>query len=315
MLLRIRLDKTARSGTNVARRYCNLNCIWCHSDYFDHYGFTAISNNHFIEAVRRLIRVAKPTETHVRIAGAGEPMTVGSELVDLICRLKKMPAVSKVKLTTNGVLLEAAVQQLIDVHLDSVTISLNSLQQDSYVKYSRHNVIHKVLKGIERAYMLGLPMKINVIYWRNNSNQINEYEKLAITYKGLRIKFFDLIPSTSEDQLLYLPLADLENDLLHMGATFIEETSPYPQRIYTLPSGVKFDVKISGKLNTCPNVGCAVRDFCLEGCRHSVRIGLDGIMKPCGIRNDNSVELTAPGVSDSYIWQSLHSGGKVGYEN
>jgi molybdenum cofactor biosynthesis enzyme MoaA len=315
MLLRIRLDKTAKSGTNVTQRYCNLNCVWCHSDYFDHYGFRAISNDDFVDAIQRLVRVAKPTRTHIRIAGAGEPLIVGDELFDLISRLKKMMAVSMVKLTTNGVLLEETARRLVDVHLDSATISLNSLRRNNYIKYSRCNKIDAVLKGLERAYMLGLSLKVNVIYWGGNSNQIKDYEKLAMTYRGLRIKFFDLIPSTSEDQLLYLPLSDLEDNLLAMGATFTEETSPYPQHTYTLPSGVKFDVKVSGKLNTCPNIDCTVRDFCVEGCRHSVRIGLDGVMKPCGIRNDNRVALTASNTSDSQIWQSLHSGGKVGYEN
>ena len=159
------------------------------------------------------------------------------------------------------------------------------------------------------------PLKINVIYWKCNSHQVKDYENLAMVYRGIRIKFFDLIPSTDADHLLYLPLSALEDELILIGATFTEETSPYPQRVYTLSSGVKFDVKISGKLNTCPNLSCRVRDFCLEGCRHSVRVGMDGIMKPCGIRNDNSARLTASGITDAQIWHSLHTGGKVGYEN
>ena len=74
-------------------------------------------------------------------------------------------------------------------------------------------------------------------------------------------------------------------------------------------------MKIAGLLNNCPNLNCTLRDICLEGCRHSIRIGLDGIMKPCGVRTDNTVDLFNADTKDADIWRALHDAGKVGYKN
>src|SRR5690554_175047 len=106
MLLRFRLDKTARSGSTVRGRVCNLDCTWCHHDYFDHGEFTAISNGQFVEITKRIIEVTGASEAIIKIAGDGEPTTVGTqELAELVKHLKTIPQVSQVKLTTNGVLL------------------------------------------------------------------------------------------------------------------------------------------------------------------------------------------------------------------
>jgi len=310
----IRLDKTAKSGTYINKRLCNLDCIWCHNDYFEHNGFIAISNEDFISAINRIINAASFSAVQIRIAGGGEPPLVGvSELSDLIYQIKQIPQVSDIKLTTNGILLGKYIKSLKASGLDSVTVSLNSLNQDVYKKYSQRDKLFQVLESLETVYSIGIKLKINTIYWTGNENELLKYESLSIKYDGLPIKFFDLIPNSESGLQYYLPLSKLEKQLQKWGINYIDEIEPYYQRIYQFPSGAVFIVKKSSDTNNCPNKLCKFRDICVEGCRHSIRIGMDGILKPCGVRRDNEINLFQNGVTNYDIWQALYSGGKVGY--
>ena len=78
-VLRIRLDKTIRSGSKIEDRGCNIFCLWCHHDYIDHTSCfrDAIPNQLFVNCVARVIEAAKVDHVTVRISGDGEPTTVG----------------------------------------------------------------------------------------------------------------------------------------------------------------------------------------------------------------------------------------------
>jgi molybdenum cofactor biosynthesis enzyme MoaA len=311
--LRFRIDKTGKSGAWINKKQCNLNCVWCHHDYFPHDGFVAINNDQFIDAIKRVISATKIPEASVRIAGDGEPTLVGEhELIDLIRKLHMVPEVTKVKMTTNGILIGQLANALVESKIDSLTISLNSLDEYGYQNYTGVNALSQVLNSIDIAYRLGLRLKINTIYWKYNQNQIADFESLSCKYNGMPIKFFDLLIQSYIDESFYLPLSQLENYLLDTGAVIINDTCyPYPKRIYKTVKGAIFEIKVAGRLNNCKNRKCNFRDICLEGCRHSVRIGLDGIMRPCGVRRDNSVDLLDHNLQDVDIINSLMDGGKL----
>ena len=311
MTLYFRLDKTARQGVRVTSRYCNISCVWCHDDYFKHSGFVSISNRQFVSIVRRILSATKDDVAFVRFAGSGDPTVCGGDdLADLIALLREVPQIRKIKMTTNGVLLGSMVEKLKD--LDSVNVSLNAMRPESYYDYARYDGFSRVLSSIEYAVNAGMTVKINSIFWKKNEADLDLYEKLSQQYGGITIKFVDLLVHKDEDAKLFIPLSKLEDSIRPKSIAIREEFFPYPKRIYTLASGAVFEVKIAGRLNTCPNFKCKVRDICLEGCRHSIRIGLDGSLQPCGVRLDNKLNLLDTSVTDRQIVQALYSGGKVG---
>ena len=75
-MFRFRLDKTAKTGQLISGRICNLDCIWCHHDYFNHSDShrCAISNEMFADSIVRVIAAAKVEEAVVRIGGNGKPL-------------------------------------------------------------------------------------------------------------------------------------------------------------------------------------------------------------------------------------------------
>ena len=170
-----------------------------------------------------------------------------------------------------------------------------------------------MLDSIDIAYQARIPLKINTIYWTGNEDEIPLFDDLSAKYKGMTIKFFDLLSGSELEKSLYLPLEKLEKEIKNRVVSITELAWPYAKRVYHLQSGAVFEIKVAGQINNCPNLSCFAREICLEGCRSSIRLGLDGSLKPCGVRNDNTVNLGDPNVTDEMIWDALHSGGKVGW--
>ncbi len=310
MSLKFRLDKTARAGSIVKQRSCNLACVWCHHDYFTHNGFTVINNADMQQLVQRVIKAATDDDAEVRIAGDGDPTMAGAELVDLVQRCKSIPQVHKVKVTTNGVLLGRLAAPLRDAGVDSVTVSLNALTRSGYMRYAQRDLLDQVLVSIEQAVAVGLHLKINLIYSAWNQDEMGQFEALSCRFNGMPIKVFDLIP-TGDGSDLFVPLDKLESALRPLAVSIFDQRNPYAKRTYRLKSGAVFEVKTAGSDNTCPMTACPARSRCLEGCRHSVRIGMDGWMRPCGVRTDNLLNLRSPSATDADIRRALASGGKL----
>ena len=312
-MFRFRLDKTAKTGQLISGRICNLDCIWCHHDYFNHSDShrCAISNEMFADSIVRVIAAAKVEEAVVRIGGNGEPTLVGcAELVELIELLRQIPQVKSIRMTTNGVLLEEMTRPLRDAGLDVVTISLNSLDPEIYRFYAGSYCLERVLSSLEASLAVGLITRVNVIYCRLNARELGDFLDLAQRNRSLTLKFFDLIPASQLDARLYLPLDQLEERLASYAYQIEELGDAYPCREYHLTGGGTIQVKTTQK-NNCPNLACPARRKCLEGCRSSIRIRLDGILQPCGVRTDNIVDLFSSGITPAQIRKALRSGGKL----
>jgi molybdenum cofactor biosynthesis enzyme MoaA len=60
-------------------------------------------------------------------------------------------------------------QALFNANIDTVSVSLNSLDRERYNNYSGYDYLSTVLDSISKAYQVGLQLKINSIYWKYNS--------------------------------------------------------------------------------------------------------------------------------------------------
>jgi molybdenum cofactor biosynthesis enzyme MoaA len=314
-VLRIRLDKTAKSGELLKCLNCNLACIWCHGDFFKHKLSTpAISNEKIVDIVKATISASTRQKVEVKISGQGEPCLVGvEELCDLIKRLRQIPKVSIVKLLTNGILLEGMLPDLVAAGLNSITVSINSLNPKVYAEITSHDDLECALKAVNAAVEMGLKTKINAVYTKLNSTEVLDYIRFSGEHAGLVVKFFDLLITKPICKDLYLPLSDLQRKLAPLATSV--RTLLYPYRAdeyHFLDVGAIIQVKTAGGINECPNTGCQYRNSCLEGCRSAVRISQDGTLHPCGVRTDNVITFKDRSPSIEMIKVALHSGGKNG---
>src|SRR5690606_32548307 len=100
------------------------------------------------------------------------------DLPDLAARLKPLPGVEELALTTNGLHLARHAAALKQAGLDRVTVSLDSLDEEIFGGMNgRGASVKPVLEGIDRAAEVGLtPVKLNVVVQRN----VNEGSVLDI---------------------------------------------------------------------------------------------------------------------------------------
>lgn len=312
-ILRLRIDRTLKTGARIESRNCNLSCIWCHHDYMTHTkgGKTAISNEAYVRFANTLIDVTNPSEVTVRISGDGEPTLSGAdELSDLIRKMKQIKPVKSVKLTSNGILFGEMAASLKDAGLNGVTVSVNSLDPETFALYTGVDCLSQVLHSIQICRNVGLPTKINTIFSRLNSHEVQDFISYARLNPDVELRFFDIIPFDKLTRRFYLPLDKLENLLNSVAEKVVEKWGAYYYKEYHLAGGGNILVK-QASINRCPNTTCTTRAKCREGCRASVRIRADGWLQPCGIRLDNAIDLQAPDITTEKIKLALKSGGKI----
>jgi cyclic pyranopterin phosphate synthase len=98
----------------------------------------------------------------IRITG-GEP-TVRRGLVELVARLRALPGLDEIALSTNGHLLAELAAPLRAAGVDRLNVSVDSLQPARFARITRRGDLPRVLAGIEAARAAGFAaIKINTV--------------------------------------------------------------------------------------------------------------------------------------------------------
>jgi cyclic pyranopterin phosphate synthase len=115
----------------------------------------------FEEIVRIITEAARLGIRKVRLTG-GEPL-VRRGITDLVGMVKAVPGIELVSITTNGTLLGGMAAGLRAAGLDSINVSLDTLDPDRYAYLTRGGNIREVLEGLDAAAAEGFPIKINMV--------------------------------------------------------------------------------------------------------------------------------------------------------
>ena len=128
----------------------------------------------------------------IKITG-GEPL-VRIGCADLIGKLKRIPGIEQVTLTTNGVLLGKYLKALMENGLDAVNISLDSLHREKYQQITGRDELQQVLESIEKAVDAGLKVKVNSVLQRDINGE--EWDTLILLAKKypLDVRFIEMMP-------------------------------------------------------------------------------------------------------------------------
>ena len=158
---------------------CNFRCPYCMPETQYHADYQFLKRQELLshEEIQRIASIAVGLGvTKLRLTG-GEPL-LDKTIPDLIARLSKLSGVDDFALTTNGSLLAPIAQTLADAGLQRVTISLDSLDEETFRRMSgNRGDVTKVLQGIEAAEKAGLtPIKINVVVQRG----VNDHQFLDL---------------------------------------------------------------------------------------------------------------------------------------
>jgi cyclic pyranopterin phosphate synthase len=151
---------------------CNFRCPYCmpKETFGEHYRFlTSEERLSFVEIERLATLFASLGVRKLRLTG-GEPL-LRSGLPELVGDLAVLPGIDDVALTTNGVLLARHAQELKAQGLRRVTVSLDSLDPDTFRRLSGgFGSPSQVLEGIDAAVAAGLtPVKVNCVVQRGTN--------------------------------------------------------------------------------------------------------------------------------------------------
>lgn len=271
---------------------CNLRCQYCMPE--EEYLWLPREDILQFEEIDRLVdQFVSLGVDKVRLTG-GEPL-LRRDLPGLIERLARKTGIRDLAMTTNGVLLAPAVEDLKRSGLRRLTISLDTLQRDRFVKLARYDELPRVLKGIDAAVDTFPGFKIDTVVIKG----VNDEEVIPLLdfarARGAELRFIEYMDVGGATTWSMSQVVS-RDELLHtIGAHYghvepLREASSAPADRYTLPDGTVFGIIAS---TTAP--------FC-RSCDRS-RLTADGVWYLC-LYAARGVDLRGPlrgGVSDEAL--------------
>ncbi len=171
---------------------CNYRCFYCMPEG----GVKLIHRKELLsyEEIAEVIKqFAAKGVSKLRLTG-GEPL-IRSDIEKLIKMLSSIRGIKKIAMTTNGSLLENKAAKLKANGLNSVTVSLDTLNNEKFEKLTRMGIVSDVVCGIDEAIRIGLDLKLNTVLLRGiNENELDELISFAFK-RDITIRFIELMPA------------------------------------------------------------------------------------------------------------------------
>ncbi|AWK49895.1 GTP 3',8-cyclase MoaA [Clostridium beijerinckii] len=290
---------------------CNLRCKYCIPEE----DITSTLNNEiltFDEIIKICISASKLGIKKVKITG-GEPL-LRADVTDLIKSIKSIPLIENVTLTTNGIFLSDKVRDLKESGIDSINVSLDTLNKNKFKDITRRDGFDKVIDGIKRSIKLGIKIKINCVPIRNfNYDEINDIAAIAKD-NNIDVRFIEMMP---------IGIGNLFNSISNKEILEIIEKNFGEFKIWS--RGLQAENKKKDLKNFSDNgpatyyqndnfkgriglISAVSNEFC-PNCNR-IRITSDGFLKPCLCYSDG-IDLKAlirNGTSEEELTLSIKNG-------
>lgn len=256
---------------------CNLRCQYCTPEDLPSIGHAEILR---FEEILDIARYAVSLGiTKFKITG-GEPL-VRKGYLFFLERLKTLPGVEQVTLTTNGVLLEDALPDLVRIGIDGVNISLDTQNPETFSRITRRDDFHKVWSAFLACQASGIRTKINTVLLKGINDM--EFADLCLLAKNYccDVRFIEIMPIgygkgfQGYDRSMLLPLLRDLHPSLEESTTFHGNGPATYVSIPDFQGSIGFIDAIHGK-------------FCSQCNR--IRLTSDGMLKLC-LYYKNSLDL------------------------
>ncbi|MBU5460665.1 GTP 3',8-cyclase MoaA [Anaerostipes sp. MSJ-23] len=169
---------------------CNLRCKYCMPEEIEKISMKEILTYEEIEKICN--QAVSLGITKYKITG-GEPL-VRKGCQQLIHKIKKIPGVEQVTMTSNGILLKQSIKKLVEAGLDGVNISLDTLNSAVYQQITGFDQLDVVLDGIRECLYYPIKVKINVVLQQGVNE--SEWKDLIQIAKNnpIDVRFIEMMP-------------------------------------------------------------------------------------------------------------------------
>lgn len=245
------IDKLRISVTE----HCQMRCTYCmplNQTFPKQHEY--LSFDEIVQLARDLKDIAGIKK--IRLTG-GEPL-LRTNLSQLIAELTQL-GFSDIGLTTNGILLEEQLPDLIKAGLTNVNISLDSLNENRFYQMARMSpdskAFEKVMTGITAALSAGLKVKINTVLTADNFSEVISLLEFA-QEKNIFLRFLELMSLGEANQIHQQQYVRFDELMItiqnHFGKTRSLPTEKDSTSVhFKTESGVKFGVIASESKPFC----------------------------------------------------------------
>ncbi len=260
---------------------CNERCTYCMpqelQEWLPREGILTF------EETLRLIRIAADLGvSKVRVTG-GEPLT-RRDVINFIRRIPDMSGIKSIGLSTNGTLLGREITSgktmaaaLRNAGVQSVNISLDTLDRDTYSQITSRDFHERVINGIDAAIAAGFDqIKINTVLMRGrNEDQLIPLIEFAGA-RDLILRFIEMMPVSTTDVLdedNFMPILEAKRTIESFYGSLIPETE-------FRTNGPAIYYQIPGRKQRIGFIGAMTNLHFCESC-NKLRLTCDGKLRPC----------------------------------
>ncbi len=263
---------------------CNLRCIYCMPEG----GLPWLRREEILsyEEIAQIVGAAASVGVRaIRLTG-GEPL-VRRDLSRLVAAIAATPGIDDVALSTNGLLLESQLPELVAAGLRRINLSLDTLREDRFEAIARRPGLGAVLRAIDAAIAAGLaPIKLNCVVMRGkNDDELLDFARLT-RERPIFVRFIEVMPVLENAGMQRDAYVSSDEILKRIaaGGELLPVDGPGgngPARYFAF-AGAPGAVGVISPLS---------HDYC-ERCNR-VRLTADGRLRLC-LFGDHSLDLRSP---------------------
>ncbi len=260
-----KIDYARISLTNM----CNLKCAYCSQGENTDQNISLDFYKNLIDALVAL-GIKK-----IRFTG-GEPL-LNKNIISLIKHASSKKEIEDIAITTNGILFDKYLDQLIDSGLTRINLSLDTRDRQVYNQITGFDKLDLVLENFLLAKSKGLKVKVNAVLLKNiTDKEIEEFLEFGFE-NDVQIRFIELMPIG--DNLDYYKEFYLSSDevVSKLNSVKIDDVDNSVATYYRYKNKYDFGV-----------ISAVSNHFC-NRCNR-IRITSKGTLRLC-LHSDNEIDL------------------------
>ena len=184
----------------ILTQLCNEYCFFCHNEWLP------VSKAFMSESFfNKVIHIIKNNNYKQKIRFTGWEPFLHPKLFDFIRTVRRELPHVNLGITTNWLLIKKKLFQILSSNIDSLNVSIHSMDADSYKKITWVNWLPVVLEGLKNLKSNNFSGKININTVIGNSN-IEDIKKLYDFAQGANfwLKFMDMLMYNNHDSMQVL---------------------------------------------------------------------------------------------------------------
>lgn len=250
---------------------CNLRCFYC----MPHDGLDWLPKKELMsyeEMLRICSLLAKMGIEKVRITG-GEPF-VRKDLIVFLEALVQVEGIKEVTITTNGVLTADYISYLKNLGVNSVNLSLDTLDRDRFFSITRRDELPAVMNTFQNLLSNEMNVKLNAVVMDGKNTE--DIIPLVQLTKDLpvSVRFIEEMPFNGDEH----QYSGIQWNYLRILEE-IKKHFPKIQKKIDAPFSTSLNYEIENHKGSFGIIPAYTRSFC--GTCNRIRITPQGVLKTC----------------------------------